>query len=374
MWLLSTEAESATLGLVVGLLVLWLLLAPPARVADSIWYELLLGLAVSLAVLTYLSGAMLIVIVASGLLLGDVSRGRSRVKSLIRFAGPVAVICLPVALATLAYRSWLEWRNIIWQDDGQGYLAMSWSDGLHGIYAFLRSFGLFVSLALDGGASALLESAGNGLKAVFAGYYGLLLAVVLMPFYLAIRRWTQIMNRWRREVIILLMWMAGYAAFAIYWVPGDVTFWLPVLTGWWLLTAIVAKDRMDLAQKKQAASDRSAVQWLAIALVTFVLWLIISNGVFAILPRNDLSSNDAYQLAMEVRSQTSMADLIVTNSNDIETLYLVYFGRRTVLPVADETPDPDYLEREYADFFSGTAAAGGRNFLLLDNALIQLTP
>ena len=76
LWLLSVEAEFVTIGLAPSLFVLWLLLSPPERLRSQPWYGLALGAAVSLAILTYLSSAILIPVVAAGLLLQTLSSGK----------------------------------------------------------------------------------------------------------------------------------------------------------------------------------------------------------------------------------------------------------------------------------------------------------
>jgi hypothetical protein len=77
---------------------------------------------------------------------------------------------------------------------------------------------------------------------------------------------------------------------------------------------------------------------------------------------------------MEVQEQTSEADLIVTDAGDIETLYLVYFGRRTVLPAADAAIEVDELQRQFADLLTDIKAAGGRTYLLQGERLLLLRP
>jgi len=374
MWLLSSEAETATIGLATSLLVLWLLLTPPQRLAGWRGYGLILGLAVSLAIYTFLSGAILIPIVGFGLLIMETNSGQRSGESVVMFVATVAAVCLPTAGSLLAYRSLPEWKSSVWQHGGQDYSALSLIDVPWGVYAFLRSLGLFPSLALNESTRSSLASAGNGTRITFVGYYGLLLLVALAPVYLAIRLRARIDTRWRHQVIILLLWMVSYAAFAIYWVPGDITFWLPVLSGWWLLVALIAEAIAEAKLDKISGVNRPVIQRPTTVLLVLVFLIAITNGAISILPRHDLASNDIYQMAMDVRERTLPSDLIVTNPDNIETLYLVYFGRRTVLPVAGEAPDPERLEQQFSELFLETTSIGGRPYLLQDQDLIPLTP
>jgi hypothetical protein len=46
--------------------------------------------------------------------------------------------------------------------------------------------------------------------------------------------------RSRREIAL---WVVLHAAFAFYWVPSDMSFWLPATVAWWLLVALLIATR-----------------------------------------------------------------------------------------------------------------------------------
>jgi hypothetical protein len=102
--------------------------------------------------------------------------------------------------------------------------------------------------------------------------------------------------------------------------------------------------------------------------------LAILNAWLLIIPRRDLGSNDEYQLAMQVRQKTLAADLIVTDSDDLAALYLVYFGERTVLPAAESMTESDEPNGAFADLLGETRANGGHVYLLRGKELVFLAP
>jgi hypothetical protein len=100
-WMLSVEAEFVAPPLALLLLVLWALLAAPARLAGRASYAVLLGLATVVAFLGYASSALLVVVVPAGLLLdGRLARARRRRQVLIYLAA--VGLAVPLYLGFLA--------------------------------------------------------------------------------------------------------------------------------------------------------------------------------------------------------------------------------------------------------------------------------
>lgn len=113
--------------------------------------------------------------------------------------------------------------------------------------------------------------------------------------------------------------------------PGDVSFWLPLLAAWWLLLALVSSV-------VSASQPRNARRWLA-GLAVAVLALAVVNAAFEVLPRRDPSTNLPYQFAADVAAQTGEDDIHLTRADDISGLYLAYFAGRQVFYAAPETLD-----------------------------------
>lgn len=76
----------------------------------------------------------------------------------------------------------------------------------------------------------------------------------------------------------LTTWTVLYAAFAVYWVPGDLTFWIPVLVAWWLLVAQV----LTIVKPKKKH---------LVAVAAGVVLLLVLNAVFLILPHHNRPLN-----------------------------------------------------------------------------------
>jgi hypothetical protein len=174
----------------------------------------------------------------------------------------------------------------------------------------------------------------------------------------------------RRRLGVLLVWTLLYAAFAVYWVPGDVSFWVPVLSAWWLLVALLVVATPDPRSVEQPGFSVRPGQpvpgyrWQLVALTGVVVWLCVANGALLILPRHDLARNGPYHLAMSLAEHTAADDLIVTRADDLSLLYITYFAGRQVFPLRPEVSDLgtglDALAREAAR----VQARGGRVFVV----------
>ena len=130
---------------------------------------------------------------------------------------------------------------------------------------------------------------------------------------------------------VLAVWSAGFAVFAFFWVPGDVSFWLPLLAAWWLLLALAIS-----AVTSDATRTAKTGRWLT-GLTVAVIALAIANATFEVLPRRDLATNLPYQVAMDVAAQTGDDVIFLTRGDDISGLYLAYFAGRQVFYATPET-------------------------------------
>jgi hypothetical protein len=144
---------------------------------------------------------------------------------------------------------------------------------------------------------------------------------------------------------VLATWAALFGAFGFYWVPGDVTFWLPALAAWWLLAALVIQA--SAAGGVSVGPDPMKRQAL-VGLAVGVIVLAVVNAAFEILPRRDLASNHPFWAAQALIEHTERDDLVLTRSDDILGLYAAYFGSRQVAYV---TAQPGRLDAilDYAD-------------------------
>jgi len=324
LWLLSVEAEFVTLPLAAHLAVLWLLLAAPARWAQRQAYALGLGLAVILAALTYLTGLLLLGVVVVGLLLR-----RELPRAVRRRQVPIvaAVVLVVAGAGLLLLAGWAgggpaEWWWLF--GGGRAYGQLSWTNLPHGVYAFLRSLALYPGLAMNESTRAFLTTAAARGRVLFGLYYLVVGVMALLPLLVALRCRQRLWAEHRRELGTLAVWTVLYGGFAIYWVPGDISFWVPLLVAWWLLAALVLPP----------------VRYGEMAMSAMVSVLLVANALLAILPRHDLARNTRYALVRELAEHTAPADLVLMGGGDgLLAVYATYFARRQVAGLSLEGAD-----------------------------------
>ncbi|MCB0204362.1 MAG: DUF2723 domain-containing protein [Anaerolineae bacterium] len=332
-WMLSVEAEFVTVPLAFALLVLWVLLAASPDQAGKAWYAILLALVTILAFSTYATGAILLFVVVIGILMDSRLEGAIRRRQVLIYGSTFLIVAVPASLVFLAQWSQGDWARVpAYFFSRGGYSRFVLSDLPHGVYGLLRSLALYPRLSLVGTTSEFLAQASPTARGLWVVYYTLVLLIVCMPLALAVRYRNRLLASHRRTLAVLTVWSAGYALAAVYWVPGDVSFWLPVLAAWWLLLALVftAETDADMPTKKRR---------LPAALAIAVVALAVANAVFEVLPRHNLSTNLPYQVAADVAAQTGETDLFLTRPDDISGLYLAYFGGRQVLYATPATLD-----------------------------------
>lgn len=326
-WLLSSDGEYATLPLALALLVLWALLAAPARWAGRPRYAVLLALGTGLAIFGALTGALLVPAVLAGLLLDRRIDGPGRHRQALRYLAVLLLAVLPAYAATL-----LIWGGASDAPSAAGWLGPLASyarlvplDAAHGVYGFLRSLALFPGVWLHGSTAAFLRQASPVQQAAFVAYYLLALILALAPLVLAWAWRRELWPRQRRPLIVLAIWAVGNSLFAVIWVPGDLTFWLPALAAWWLLVALV------LEQASAAGAGRRALGVAA----ALTLALALANLTLEVLPRRDLANNRYLPLALAVRAHSAANDGVLTRGDDLLGLYAIYFSERQVAYAAN---------------------------------------
>lgn len=331
LWMLSVEAEFVTVPLAAALLVLWALFAVSPGRAGTARYAVLLALATAVAFWSYASGAILFLIVLTGILLDVRLEPPVRRRQALIYSGALLVVVVPATLVFMVQWSQGDWGRVASYFFSRGaYSRFALSDLPHGVYGFLRSLALYPRLSLIGTTRQFLDQASPIARGLFAVYYALVLTVACSPLVLAVRHRGRLMMAYRQPLAVLAVWSAGYAAFGFFWVPGDVSFWLPLLAAWWLLLALVVSVSTGASQPAKAR------RWLA-GLAISVVALAVANAAFEIVPRRDLSTNRPYQVAQSVAARSAADDVILTRPDDISGLYLAYFAGRQVFYAAPET-------------------------------------
>jgi hypothetical protein len=135
-----------------------------------------------------------------------------------------------------------------------------------------------------------------------------------------------------------------FAAFGFFWVPGDQSFWLPVLAAWWLMVSLA------LAAARVRGPGLAAV-------AAAVAVLAVGNLLFEIAPRHDLRRNAGHQVAQQVLAQTTPEDILLLRADDITALYLYYFGSER--PIFFVSGEPQSLAEILAHSEVKQPAMGG---------------
>jgi hypothetical protein len=349
LWLLSVEAEFVTIPLALQLSALWLILGIPALHMRRPLYALLLGLVVALAIFSYLTSFALLLVALVGLGTAEMPL-RMRWRQISLFGFTVLLLVGPALALILDLWSGSDWNNLA-ALGGQGlYGQLHWFNVAHGLYAFLRSFGLYPGLAMNDSTRKLLAGAASWQRVVFFTYYLLLALLAAFPLLYLLRRRHAMWQAERRVICVLAAWIIPFAIFAFIWVPGDLSFWAPVLAGWWLVVAL-------------CFTYGTAERWLPTAVIA-VLILGLLNATMVILPRRNLRSNLPYQTAQQIAAKTDAADLILTGPQEMTALSLIYFANRQAWPVELVEPIGSDLPPAIAAQAQAVRRAGGQLYYL----------
>lgn len=346
MWLLSTEAEFVTPALAANLLVFDLILIAPRQRWPGARFLLGTGMAIGVATLAYLSNASLLLVAAAAAHPGADAPWRTWLRRVTLLAVGAAVPVVSAgALLSYLVAGPAGWPAQLARLHGGGqYGQLGLFNLPHGAYAFVRSLLLYPHLGMNERSSAYLAAATRLQLAAFIGYYALAALLALGPLFWAVRRWPALRRAPGRTLALLSLWALQHAAFALYWVPGDMSFWVAVLAAWWLLVALLLATADDRRRALEAVAATAAV-------------LLVVNAAVFILPRHDLRRNQRYWIANGVAAHTTPADVVVTASNDVLALYLTYFAQRAVV-----TADAGSTPRAVAKAVAKARVTGGRVF------------
>jgi len=366
LWFLSVEAEFVTVPLVLALLVLWLTLVPSETLLRMPLYPVIVGLAAAVSILSFVNNIFLVPVVIIGLWLRTEITVRRRWRAIFLFIIVTFLFALPIMLASIALWTRGDWSRVVQLFGGGVYGQLGLFNIPQGLYAFLRTFALFQGLAMNDSTELFLAGASAGQKLGFAGYYSMIALIVAVPLLMALAERRYLWSNYQREVVVLFVWSILYAAFGFYWVPGDISFWLPLLVAWWLLLGFVLAARAGSANRIQLA--------YYLLPITFVTAIAIANSIMVIWPRRELSSNPYYLAANEVASQTMPGDMVAADATNIESIYLVYFADRFIVPVSDIGIDNQQLKRDLEQTIQIVQGRGGKAYVFRDGTLTRLEP
>jgi hypothetical protein len=375
-WWFGADAEPVLPPLALALATVWGLLA--AGPAPSPRRVVLLGLATALAILTYVSSALLVPVLAIGLGLAEGYTRTERWQRVGLFVGVVVAAVVPIYLLAMATafgvrdvqaaQSWRLYGGL--SEASAAYGQTRWANLPYGAYGFLRSILWYPALRPDESTAAYLATATWAERAAFTGYLGVSLGAAAAPFValavLAARR-RPVVHR-RMGGAMLVAWGVLNAAFAGWWVPSDWQFWAPALAAWWLLVGLVlaaSRKGGGAAFVPGSSAIRRLSPWLAAT--AGVLLLLVVNGFGLIAPGLDAERDRRYVMTAGLRAVTAPGDLVVTNGLDGFPLYLEYFAPRELVDVYAATLNGRPAEETLAGVdreLSAAKAAGRRIFVV----------
>ena len=386
-WLFSTEAEFVMLPLAASLLVLtWVFDAAERK--SRLGHAALLGIGTGVATLLYISNILLVPVVVVNILARVRRPWRTRLMEIAVYGIAAALIVAPVYALVLVQvhgihdlPGLLQFRLYGGQGTGTLYGKLAFSNVIYGGYALLKTLAGFPSLGLDDHALFYLTRAEWAGRLVFLAFNAVVLLVMAVPVWIGFTRrrllWSDTLSvkaandqaraPHRLVVIVLLVWSVLFTGFAVYWVPKDIQFWLPLLVAWWLLLALLtpAPASGGAAAPSPRQPSRRITLRPHLLIGGLVIALALINGFGVVLPHRSLANNAAYWTAMSVKDHTQSTDLIVT----VVDRYIPYFTHRQtvnvledVLKVGSEKKAEvfDAVEQKIA----ATRAKGGRVFLL----------
>ena len=302
-----------------------------------------MGLLCTFAILTLQTGVILVVVVVFAYVTDDRLDGVERARQILSFliVSGVVTTAFYLSVAHLVFGV-TDLRGLL---DWQFHLSET---GLWG--------------------RPTLMSVAQGGKAFFAAVAGypkrdsifelvaslIVVAVVVAPIAVALGSLRRLLSSHRRLLTIVVTWALLYAAFAIYWVADDISFWVPVLVSWWLLGALVLSDRMSDVTSVDGEPARRGHHWYIASLMMVITLVAIRNFVSVISPNID--PNHPYLVAMSVKEHTTPNDLIITTGGD-DNLFLSipYFAHRTTFSLfhqilnVDQAPSPWVIASSTAD-------------------------
>lgn len=315
-WLFSTDAEMVMPAIATMIAGLWIAMHIATH-EDVGWPSFVASVLLSaFAFLLYAQSALLLlVMVAANLLAPDRPRFDRAWCASAYLLATVALVAAVYAGHAALTPGTLSGALYGGQGLGTVYGTLSPSALPYGAYALLRSIANYPGLGPALRSREFLAAADSATTIRFALFYGVIALVVTSPVLIAGLRWRRFSRTLRCQLGLLALWALLNGLFALYWVPRDLQFWLPVTVSWWILVGLMLAFL-------QAERYGPAVLSFSAALVVTLGWL---NYVGAIEPRRHVSTNRAIEIARSIPDNTRETDLVISVDDD---RYAQYFSER----------------------------------------------
>jgi hypothetical protein len=195
---------------------------------------LALGVLLGLAALTYLNLALLLPVALLALWQGGALFSRASASLLLGFTLPTLPAAAFVAHVHVGLSNWTALFGLYGGDVRYGVIG--WQNAPRGVYAFLRTLVLYPGLGLNDRTLRFLSEANTAERLAWLATYAAVGAAAAVPLWLA---WRDARARRALSSRRLTLWIALFAAFAFWWVPSDLEFWVPVGVGWFLIVGLL---------------------------------------------------------------------------------------------------------------------------------------
>jgi hypothetical protein len=330
-WAGSVDAETSAMPLALSLALLLTLVRNrnPGRTSAAL---VIVGLCV-LSMGSYLTGVFLVVVAVIGYLTNPALDWLARVKQAVIVAIGSGVLSLLLlmysAVAFVGVRSWrgfLDWQ-FSYSSLGLWGKPTLIRGTVQSIQALVKNVSVYPGL--NEPLREWLPHANTVQKVLSTASYLAVLAAFMVSFFLAIKQRQKLRAVYSRAIAMILAWGFLYAAFAWYWVQADVLFWVPVMTSWWLLCAILLSNVSESYALREPTSSPLVLKALPL-LAVFMIFAV--NLLSTVQPNMRHSCN--YQIAQQVKMSTSPSDLIIMLGHNFSlSRHLLYYAQRRTLPV-----------------------------------------
>ncbi len=109
------------------------------------------------------------------------------------------------------------------------------------------------------------DSSDTMTKVQLAGFYVVVLAVMLTPAAVLARRWRELPRGQRWLHVMLPSWLLIYALFNWYWLPSDVHYWMIPLLALWVTVGLLLSHLKDQLPRWYRPASIGIVAFIALA-------------------------------------------------------------------------------------------------------------
>ena len=333
-WLFSTDVEVVTFPLALNIALLVFAIAlPPHRLAAP-RNAVAAGLLTAAAILSYETGVFMVPVIGLAYILGDFGKAASKIRLIGIYLLTVFVIVsgCHLLVAHVVYgvstlKGFVHWQLSL-QEVGSGVSSAGRvSRRARSAHEKPRRVS---GAQLPGGHQDVLHVRSYVQKVLFVSYYAVLSAMWVYITSMLIVRRRALLARWRLPLVLFTVSAFLYAAFALYWIPADIQFWVPVVASWWGAIALVLALQADREQGGAPGLLSSAPGAVAVA---FVCIISIVNFFGTVLPDTRTANNAEYNIAAALKDKARKDDLIITSGTDRLFLYIPYFTDRKTLSI-----------------------------------------